>query len=75
MLKAETCPFTSVEGVLPEISKSNSGNARKVYAAELVANTAQLVDGPNRTIHTRKVCIAVLVRTGSTTDRMDLERY
>jgi hypothetical protein len=51
-----------------------SSNARKVHTVELVVDTAQVVAAPDPTINARKVCTTVLALTGSTTDRMNLER-
>jgi hypothetical protein len=74
VLKAETLSSASSEGMLPGISNSNAGNVRKVYTAELVANTLHLVAVPDRTKNARNVCRAILAGTGSITDRMDLKR-
>jgi hypothetical protein len=83
VLEAETSLSAVSEDVLPGISTGalsvpesslNVGNVREAHAAELVADSAQLVAVSDRAINVRKACTAVLAGTDSTTDGMDLER-
>ena len=81
MLEAEVFTSASGEYILPMVGTgstpvsatdteppSDVSNARKVYAAESVANTAQLVAVPDQTINARKICTAVVAGTGNTID-------
>ena len=60
--------------MLPGISNINDGNVKKVYTAELVADSTQTVEVTDHTINTRKMHTTVRVQTDRTADRIDLER-